>query len=179
LTLEAIAADPWNAVELPLPADADKELLIAARSAAEYCADGHHELMMKAIAGEYTPPNWTGVGDGTEPDVHEYDEGKWLQADARLNLIDERLEQFEERAPDAATQQANDESAKRQDAERAARSGESVSPENSASGSDYVRDLISRAQEAKAERESEGAENVVLEHGEGQTPGGGGGRGIF
>lgn len=89
LTLEAIAADPWNAVELPLPANADKELLTAARSAAEYCVDGHHELMMKARAGEYAPPGWTGA-EG-EPDAHEYDEDRWLQALDRFELVTSRL----------------------------------------------------------------------------------------
>jgi hypothetical protein len=56
LTLEAIERDPWNAVELPLPANADAALLQAARSAAEYCADGEHELMLAAREGRYTPP---------------------------------------------------------------------------------------------------------------------------
>jgi hypothetical protein len=95
LTLEAIAADPWNAVELPLPANADKELLTAARSASEYCADGHHELMMKARAGEYAPPGWTGA-EG-EPGAHEYDEGRWFQADTRLGEINEALDKIEGR----------------------------------------------------------------------------------
>jgi hypothetical protein len=107
LTLEAIERDPWNAVELSLPPNADAALLQAARSAAEYCADGEHELMLAAREGRYTPPGWTGA-EG-EPDAHEYNEAKWLQADKRLGLINEQIDRLEGRgvyaeaslAPDA------------------------------------------------------------------------------
>jgi hypothetical protein len=95
LTLEAIERDPWNAVELPLPDNPGEALLKAARSAAEYCAEGEHELMVAAREGRYTPPGWTGA-EG-EPDVHEYNEGNWLQADARLGAINEQIDRLEGR----------------------------------------------------------------------------------
>jgi len=175
LTLEAIANDPWSAVELPLPADADKTLLEAARSAADYCASAEHGLMEAAREGTYTPPGWTGVED--EPD-HEYDEGRFLRAEARLTLIDERLDQFAELDP--ATREANAASIKRQEAERAAQSGESLPGEEGASqASDYIRERLAALREAKAEREGEGAELAVVEHGEGHTPAGSAGRGMF
>lgn len=173
LTLETIAADPWNAVELPLPANVDKELLIAARSAAEYCADGHHELMEAARRGDHTPPGWTGADN--EPDAHEYDEARWLQADTRLAVINDRLE-----ALDPATREANDASTKRQERERAAATGESLPGDAPMRTSDYITSRLNDAREAaEAERGGPGAELDIAEHGEGQTPAGGGGRGMF
>lgn len=174
LTLEAIADDPWNAVELPLPANADKELLTAARSAAEYSMVGEHELMTLAREGDYTPPGWTGA-EG-EPDVHEYNEGRYLRAEARYGAINEALDKIDERGPDPAAQQEIDASTKRQNAELSARNGETPSSDVEASISDY---FASRKSEAKAERESDGAELAELDHGTDKTPGGGGGRGIF
>jgi hypothetical protein len=88
LTHEAIQQDPWNAVALPLPANADAALLDAAKSAASSCAEGEHGLMVAARAGEYTPPGWTG-GEG-EPDAHEENESRYLKAVDRLDLIAER-----------------------------------------------------------------------------------------
>ena len=176
LTLEAIAADPWNAVELPIPADASKELLTAARSAAEYCAEGHYDLMQQALAGTYTPPGWTGA-EG-EPDAHEYDEARWQQAEARAGFLTGYLDQLAELDP--VTREANEASTKRQDAERAAQSGERVPGEEGASlASDYIAGRLAEVREAKAEREAEGVELAVLERGEGNTIGGGGGRGMF
>ena len=292
LTLEAIAADPWNAVELPLPPAADKELLTAARSAAEYCADGEHHLMMEARAGRNTE-HWSAALHAAgipQPDVHEYNEDRWFQADTRLGAINEALDKIDGRgvyaegaraptappmtnaeretyllalqnyAPDdkvyetleaelheqtgnavpalpsvadslkhllpdepgipyqypetfgqalqyvergytasdvargntvveleafeaghevdsvARLQQVNDQSTKRQNAERAAHSGDTVSPDVEASVSDYFKTRLS---EAKAERETEGAESAAPDHGGDKTPGGGGGRGIF
>jgi hypothetical protein len=96
LTLEAIENDPWNAVELPLPANADETLLKAARSAAEYCADGHHELMMDALAGRNSE-HWSKELDAAgipQPDAHEYNEARWLQADKRLGEINEALDKI-------------------------------------------------------------------------------------
>jgi len=159
LTLEAIAADPHNAVELPLPADASKELLTAARDAvlkdADYLA------------------NWTGNFTDDDPAIRD----ESTKVADRLELLDERLDQFAELDP--ATREANAASIKRQEAERAAQSGESVPGEEGASqASDYIAERLAALREAKAEREGEGAELAVVEHGEGKTPGGGG-RGIF
>ena len=154
LTLDLIARDPWNAVELPLPANADEVLLKAARSAAEYCAEGHHELMTAAIEGRYAPPGWTGA-EG-EPDAHEYDEARWLQAGSRLSLINERLDQMQGigDAPDTTTQRANEESTKRQDAERAARASEGTTDTLATSAPDsFAADLRSAEKAARLERE--------------------------
>ncbi len=81
---------------------------------------------------------------------------------------------------DVATREANEASIKRQEAERAAQSGESLPGEEGASqASDYIRERLAEARDAKAEREGEGAELAVIERGEGNTPAGGGGRGMF
>ena len=76
-------------------------------------------------------------------------------------------------------QRANEESTKRQEAERAARSGEDVpgDPASPATPS-LAADLRAAENAAKVEREAEGQELVTQDHGEGKTPGGGG-RGIF
>ena len=155
LTLEGMANNPWSAVLFPLPATAGKELLTAARSAVE------------------------GLMDVTPKEFEENDlafDPYYSRAENRLSLINNQLDQMEGRGYDPATQQENDASTKRQDAERAARSGETVSPDVEASVSDYFK---SRQSEAKAEREGEGPELSVPDHGNGKTPGGGGGRGIF
>jgi hypothetical protein len=109
LTLEAIERDPWNAVELPLPENPGEALLKAARSAADYCAEGEHELMVAAREGRYTPPGWNGA-EG-ESDAHKYNEDRCLQADRRLGLINEQIDALEGRgvyaeaslAPEAPT----------------------------------------------------------------------------
>ena len=108
LTLAAVAAEPWNAVILPLPENASPELLTAARDAATFCADGEHELMQAARNGLFTPAAWV-VGDGGK-DGHEEPESYCLAARDRLELIAER--------------EANEQSTTRQDAERKERSGE-------------------------------------------------------
>jgi hypothetical protein len=160
--------------------------------------------MVAAWERRYTPPGWTGA-DG-DPDVHEYNEARWFQADQRVELIDERIAQREARdaSPDSAngyiadypqrtdesessdaqrdqvTQRGNEESTKRQDAERAAGSGEDVPgvPVSSATPS-LAADLRAAEKAAKSEREAEGRERSTQDHGEAKAPGGGGGRGIF
>ena len=99
LTLEAIAADPWNAVELPLPADASKELLLAARDAAEHSHGLEHHLMMEARAGRNTE-HWSAElyeAGIPQPDVHEYNESRWFKAGTRLGEINEALDKIEGR----------------------------------------------------------------------------------
>jgi len=117
MTLETIAADPWNAVALPLPADAARELLDAAKAAAEFCLDGEHELMTLARAGHYHPPEWIGGGREPEPDAHEFNERHWLDALDRFETIEGRIAAI-----------AEQESTTRQDAERIERSGEATGP---------------------------------------------------
>jgi len=182
LTLEAITADPWNAVALPLPADADKVLLTAARDVADQFVHEEHHLMREARAGRNTE-HWSEelyAAGIAQPDVHEYNEGRWLEAMARVEAIDERLDQINEIDP--VTREANEASTKRQNAELAAQRGESLPGEEGVSpASDYIRQRLAEVREAKAEREreGEGAELIVIERGEGKTPGGsGGGRGM-
>jgi hypothetical protein len=275
LTLEAIAADPQNAVDMPLPLDPSRELLAAAKSAAQYIADGEHGMIMQARPrASRSAENWTAeiyVGDIPEgcginnvnrlDALHRYDDVSGRldainaqRGDERFHFVDagnaedrrailppqEAVEAFaahwdydvvpgpdhdlpaagkdkliiiaedfdyiasgntyveladalaergglaraayedarNEPAPDAATQQENDASTKRQDAERAARSGESAPGASPSSDSGFISNLLNEAKAAKAERETEGAELVTQDHGEGKTPGGGG-RGMF
>ena len=140
LTLEAIEQDPWNAVELPLPANADPALLDAAKSAADYCVDGEHALMMAARAGDYVPPGWTPAPDA--PDVHEYNEARWLQALDRSELIEQR--------------QAED-STKRQAAELAASTGAAPQEADDKSGMTYEERIEARAEESRQRHAAEAA----------------------
>jgi len=80
-----------------------------------------------------------------------------------------------------ATLRANEESAKHQNAERAARAGEGVPGEAASNEPDsFAADLRAAAKEAKREREGEGQEVALRDHVDtGQAPGTGGGRGIF
>ena len=185
LTLEAIAADPWNAVALPLPADADKELLTAARSAADYCVHGEHHLMMEARAGRNTE-HWSEelhAAGIAQPDVHEYNEARWFEAVKRVDAIDEALERID--GIDPVIREANEASTKRQAAELAASMGQSLPGESAAPASDYISSRLAERREAQeAERGVDGQELAVINHGEGKTTGegktpGGGGRGMF
>jgi hypothetical protein len=94
LTVEAIAADPWNAVELPLPPDASRELLNAAKRAAEYSAEGAHCLMLVERARGYVPKAFDEVF-GAAGEINygalEYNEANWIKAEVRISEIDERL----------------------------------------------------------------------------------------
>jgi len=92
LTIAAIEADPWNAVEYDLPRDADSALLRAANSAARTCMEHEYELMMAAREGLYTPPGWMLAEDA--PDIHEYNEYRWLKALDRVETIESRLGEF-------------------------------------------------------------------------------------
>ncbi len=80
---------------------------------------------------------------------------------------------------DVATREANEASIKRQEAERAAQSGESLPGETASHGSDYIAERLAQVREQEAEREGHGDELAVIERGEGNTPAGGGGRGMF
>jgi hypothetical protein len=94
LTVEAIAADPWNAVELPLPPEASRELLNAAKSAAEYSAEGAHCLMLAERVGGYVPKAFHEVFDEAGEIMSgalEYNEANWIKAEVRISEINERL----------------------------------------------------------------------------------------
>ena len=90
LTFAAIEADPWNAVECALPTDADRALLEAAYRAAQQCAATEYRLMTAARDRAYVPTGWTAGEDA--PDVHEFNEARWFQAEQRMNEIAARLD---------------------------------------------------------------------------------------
>jgi hypothetical protein len=84
-TLESISADPWNAVTLDLPANADHELLQAALEATVQCVDAAHGKMQAVRDGELIPFGWK---PGPEaPDAHEFYERAWLDAVGRWEAI--------------------------------------------------------------------------------------------
>jgi hypothetical protein len=142
-----------------------------------------------------------------EPDAHEHNEAKWLQADQRLELIDEIIAQGETRdasydsardyiaerlahsdegpgdealSSDQLLQRVNEESVKQQEAERPTRSPEDVPGDPASPAPPSLADDLRAAEKAaKIERETQGQEFVTQDHGEGKTPGGGGGRAIF
>jgi hypothetical protein len=89
LTLAAIEADPWNAVELELPADSDRVFLETAYRAAKRCAVIEYDLLIAAREGRHIPEGWM-AGDEESPDIHEYNKARWLQAELRMELIAER-----------------------------------------------------------------------------------------
>ena len=93
LTLDAIEAHPKNAVEMEIPADADRVLLQAAYCAARYWADINYILMRAACDGLYIPADYAeGMAAGELfPDVHEDNEAEWFRADRRVVLIAERM----------------------------------------------------------------------------------------
>ena len=168
LTLEAIAADPWNAVELPLPPGAGKELLTAAREAAAYSHATEHHLMMEARAGRNTE-HWSAelhAAGVPQPDIHEYNENRWFQAETRLDEIDSALEQIEGRGDpmaehrEEAQQRYADESSRRQETERRAASGEEPLAE---ARDDATANLIAKLDriERKAEREADEAREAL------------------
>ena len=202
LTLEAIREDSWNAVELPLPSNADKELLTAARDAADHHVELEHHLMMEARAGRNTE-HWSAefhAAGEPQPDAHEFNEGRWLQALTRFELIEDELGKFEGRAsqggavepardyiadrlaeaeqdealtPDQARQHENtEESLVQQNTEKPARADEEGPlREVDSPAADYIADRLREAKEAKAQ------EPVTQDHDAGRTPGGG--RGMF
>jgi len=87
LTLEAIQADAWNAVNLQLPADRDSQLLEAALKASALCVEEAHGKMQAARAGTLIPEGWH---PGPEsPDAHEFYEQDWLNALNRFEALQE------------------------------------------------------------------------------------------
>lgn len=89
LTLEAIGADPWNAVRLDLPADAGTELLIAATAAADTCLREAHGKMMDVRDGLLKPEGWHPGPDSC--DAHEGYENDWWYALTRYRELRARL----------------------------------------------------------------------------------------
>lgn len=80
MTLAAIAKDPWAAVQLPLPADANRALLTAARTAAERC-----EVEARRIVRTHDREDADSVGYAAEMQFMAGEAG------ARVDEIDDRL----------------------------------------------------------------------------------------
>jgi len=78
LTLEAIRANPWNAVFHQLPLFPDNTTLWTARLAAEYCCTSEHIFLQLAMEGRYWPGNTV---------LHKQIEARWRHADDRLAKI--------------------------------------------------------------------------------------------
>jgi hypothetical protein len=78
--------NPWNAVVMPLPHDADPLVRAGSLHAACYCAVGEYQLMREVRNGDYIPPYY----DPSHPDEigkHEYAESRWQQAEKRVNEL--------------------------------------------------------------------------------------------
>ena len=84
----AIEADPWNAVVLEWPADADRVFMEAAYRAAKRCAVIEFDLLIAAREGRHIPEGWM-VREEESPDIHEYNEARWLQAEQHKEFIAE------------------------------------------------------------------------------------------
>ena len=82
LTLALIEQNPWNAVELPLPENAQPELLQATHKAASYCAEINDLLLREAGQGNYSedPLN-------DSPEGNKRHEG-WWHATQRVEAIE-------------------------------------------------------------------------------------------
>jgi len=95
----AQAADPWNAVKLPLPAEANLDDLHRLRAAADYCVHQAHFFMEAARAGTYLPLGFPADG---APDAHEEFEQDWLNALDRYEELSQRIARIEDEGPGLA-----------------------------------------------------------------------------
>jgi hypothetical protein len=84
LTLEAIEADPWNAVECELPEPIDVALLEAASRAVRTCISLEHSRMLEAEESRHMQRE---TGETKYPPVHAEHKARWQQAATRLHLI--------------------------------------------------------------------------------------------
>jgi hypothetical protein len=82
MTLGAIREDKWASVQLPLPQDAGAELLAAARSAAQECADDARRIVWANARSE--DPEDQGYAAEMQ-----FAEGEALD---RIDLIDRQLQ---------------------------------------------------------------------------------------
>ena|SRR5271165_3656157 len=87
LTLEAIEADPWNAVQYELPAEAGRSLLDAALRAVQHCVDHEHKMILVAEDGLRTLGRTPASKSLAE--IHKTKKARWVQACARRDLIAE------------------------------------------------------------------------------------------
>ncbi len=89
MTVSAIEDSKWQAVDLPLPEDASRELLTAARNAARECANDARRIVFKYAHSEEAED----VGYAAEM---QHAEGQALD---RIDLIDSRLQGAVQRFP--------------------------------------------------------------------------------
>jgi hypothetical protein len=89
LTLEALEADPWNAVEYELPEEAERGLLDAAFRAVRGCLKREHDLMLAAEAEWRIKPE---TGEAEYPPNHAEHKARWEQGCERLYLIADRYQ---------------------------------------------------------------------------------------
>ena len=85
LTIEAIRTNPLSVLTHTLPSNPTKLLLKAALLAADYCCRTEYILMEAAREGEYIPAGWTPAAD--QPDIHEINEARWVEAGDKVDLI--------------------------------------------------------------------------------------------
>ena len=92
LTLELIADDPWNAVDLDLPPKADSDFLDVAFNAVNYCVTSQNAVKMAARYRRMAQsPQCT---EEVFPNAHGSAEW-WLKALTRYEMINERLRMLE------------------------------------------------------------------------------------
>jgi hypothetical protein len=125
MTVDAIARDPWNAVELPLPANADADLLKAPRSE-----------LIEQRSGEQSPDP---ARDYIADRIARGDEGPG----------DEAL------TPDQMRQIVGEESVKQQEAERPARDDETSLRDVSSPATGYIAERLAEAEKAERESEGQ------------------------
>ena len=85
LTLKAIEAYAWNAVEYDFPEDADSALLFAALRAVQSCVAQEHEMML-AMEASSDSREWSSA-------LYKTCLARWRRACERLDLIAERYAQ--------------------------------------------------------------------------------------
>ncbi|MGO9475579.1 MAG: hypothetical protein ACLPWS_19575 [Rhodomicrobium sp.] len=93
------ALNPWNAVTLPLPAEASLDELHRLRAQADYCVRQAHFLMEAARAGTYRSLGFPADG---APDAHEEFEQDRLNALERYEELSERIARIEDETPGQA-----------------------------------------------------------------------------
>jgi hypothetical protein len=88
MSLEAIGADPWNAVRLDLPEHASERLLYAALDAATECSRAARRNIEAAREGKIKHPKWSDESGLSSQDLYQKD---WQIATDRYNQLRTRL----------------------------------------------------------------------------------------
>jgi len=88
MSLEAIGADPWNAVYLDLPEHASDRLLYTAQDASIECARAARRNIEAAREGKIKHPKWSDESGLSSQDLYQKD---WQMAIDRYNQLRTRL----------------------------------------------------------------------------------------